>query len=428
MSSPWRLYEFPGRLSGKTISRHEVKSAACILLLSWWTDEITHMRTLLRTLFALGALTIAVAVAACTSSGIHTGKHPSAAPSVPTGSSPNGVVTVTCTGTSSDAANLQQAINSSPRGATVEIRGGICLLTRGIIFLPDRTYTGTNTAGTVLKQDGEMSYVLASQAYTDNSSVAGAPVTIRDLTVACNRSGGTNGVVILNWQADVEEVDVHGCGGSGIVDTNTTAKGQAIKSTSVASRFDNNFISNSGRYGFEVYDSRHSVTDGFLDNNVIAHSGLDGIYLDDAGGWNVSGNHLFGDTLNGIYAERLYGTTISNNIIENFGSKQGSGTWSGIIATVQSRIASTIFNNKIFNKGGESSGAKYIYLRITRTNYGMGYLSVTGNVIVGDRSSDVGLAFSGGSNKLMVASSGNLVAQVGTVNSVARSATVTAGT
>jgi parallel beta-helix repeat protein len=384
----------------------------------------------MRALLALGALTIAAAVAACTSiaTGTDTGENAGAQPTVQAGTRPPSVVTATCTGRTSDAASLQQAINSSSPGAVIEIRGGICLLTRGIIFLDDRTYTGYNTTGTVLKQDGDMSYVLASQAYADNSSWTGEPVTIRDLTVECNGSGGTNGVVVLNWQADLEEIDVHGCGGSGIVDTNTTADGKAIKNTSVNSRFDNNFISNSGRYGFEIYDSGNSVTDGFLDDNLIGHSGLDGIHLDNAAGWDISGNHLYGNARNGIYADRLYGTTISNNYIENFGHKQGSGTWCGIAATVQGGIGSTIFNNKIFNDLGESAGAKYIYLCITRTNYGTGYLSVTGNVIVGNRSSDVGLAFDGGSNKLIVVSSGNEVAHVGTVKSDTRSATVTAGT
>lgn len=100
----------------------------------------------------------------------------------------------------------------------------------------------------------------------------------------------------------------------------------------------------------------------------------------------------------------------------------------GIAATVQGGRGSTIFNNKIFNDLGESPGAKYTYLCITKTNYGTGFLSVTGNVIVGDQSSDVGLAFDGGSSKLIVASSGNEVVHVGTVKSHTRSATVTAGT
>jgi hypothetical protein len=396
----------------------------------------------MRVILALSALTIAATVAACSSNaaGTDTGKNAGAGPTrsdagqntgfppaVPAGTSPPRAVTATCIDRTSDAASLQHAINSSSPGAIIEIRG-VCLLTRGIIFLDNRTYTGYNTTGTVLRQDRNMSYVMASQAYADNSSSTGGPVTIRDLTVECNGSGGTNGIVVLNWQADVEGVDVHGCGGSGIVDTNTAADGKAIKNASPNSRFDNNFISNSGRYGFEVNDSGNSVTDGFLDDNLIGHSRLDGIHLDNAAGWDVSGNHLYGNGWNAILADRLYGTTISNNYIEDFGIGQGSGTWSGITATVQGGIGSTIFNNKIFNHLGESGGAKYIYLHITRTNYGTGYLSVTGNVIVGDRSSDVGLAFDGGSNKLIVVSSGNEVMQVGTVNSDTRSAAVTAGT
>lgn len=78
-----------------------------------------------------------------------------------------GLVEVTCGGATSDAAALQGAIDSSGPGATIDIRGGICLLTRGISLPGDRTYAGT--ADTVLKQDASMSYVLAAAAYTDNS-------------------------------------------------------------------------------------------------------------------------------------------------------------------------------------------------------------------------------------------------------------------
>jgi hypothetical protein len=335
-------------------------------------------------------------------------------------------VSVTCTDSKADAANLQAAIDSSAPGAAIEIRG-TCLLKRGISLLGDRTYAGESTTGTVLKQAAGMRYVLASEAYVGNSSTTGQPVTIRGLTVECNGSGSTDGIIILNWHADVENVDVSGCGGSGVVDTNTTANGSAITNTSVNSRFANNFIRNIGRYGFEVRDSRNSVTDGFLDGNLIASCRQDAIHLDNAGGWDISGNHLYGDGEDGIYAGRLYGTTISNNYIEDFGARQRSGTWYGIIGTAQGDIGSTIFNNKVFNDKGESAGARYVYVGITRTNYGTGHLSVTGNVIVGVRSSDVGLSFDGGSNRLVVASSGNVVAQVGTISSAASGVTLTGG-
>lgn len=336
-------------------------------------------------------------------------------PAVLTGSSPSNVVTATCTGSVSDAASLQQAIDSSPAGSLIEIKGPVCLLVRGITFLSDRAYTGYGTTGTVLKQDGAAKYVLAAEAYTDNSPYTGGPVAIRDLTVQCDGSGSTDGIIVLNWQANVEEVDVNDCGGSGMVDTSTTANGHAVNNTSVNSRFDNNFISDNHGYGFEVRDSENSVTDGFLDDNQIASSGLDAIHLQDSAGWDVSGNHVYIDSQNGIYASRTYGTTISDNYVEDFGATQQSGTWYGIVATVQGDVGSTIFNNKIFNEKGEGRGARYIYLGIAGANYGTGYLSVTGNVITGVQASDVGLSFSAGANKLVVASSGNEVANVGTM-------------
>lgn len=340
----------------------------------------------------------------------------------------SGVVSVACTDSTSDAGNLQHAIDSSAPGAVIQIQGGTCLLTTGIILRSDRTYTGENTSGTVLKQGAGMGYVLASEAYADNSSATGKPLAVRDFTVECNGTGSTDGIIILNWHVDVEEVDVSGCGGSGIVDTNTTANDTTIMNSSVNSRFDDNFISDSGHNGFEVHDSRNSVTDGFLDNNLISSSGQDAIHLDNAAGWNISSNHLYGNAHDGIYASRLFGTTISDNYIEDFGHKQKSGTWYGIMSTVQGSVGSTISNNKISNSKGEEPGARYVYVGITQVNYGTGYLSVTGNVIVGVRSSDVGFSFDGGSNKLVVASSGNEVAQVGTVTSDARGVTRTSGT
>jgi len=321
---------------------------------------------------------------------------------------------------------LQRAINSSPVGAAIQFQG-TCLLTTGITLPGDRTYTGESTTGTVLKQDGSASYVLASSAYVDNSTTTGAPLSIRDLTVACDGSGSTDGIILLDWQADVENVDVSGCGGSGIVDTNTNASGGVITNTSVNSRFDNNFITGSGRYGFYVQDSGNSVTDGFLENNDIASSRLDAIHLDNAAGWNISGNHLYNNGQDGITAYRLFGTTIASNYVEDFGDGKRSGTWYGIIATAQDGPGSTILGNKVFNDLGESAGPSYVYIGVAQANAGTGHLSVTGNVILGDRRSDVGISLSGGQHRLDVAASGNQVSGVGTVLLNEGNATVTPG-
>jgi hypothetical protein len=373
---------------------------------------------------------VAVAgIASCGTGGIQlTGTpHADTGRVSPTRFGPARSVSVTCHDSTSDAAILQRAIDSSPPGAAIQIQGGTCLLTRGIILAGNRTYTGAGTTSTTLVQDAAMAYVLASAAYTASSATTGDPLAIRDLAIACNTAGSTDGIILMNWHADVEHVDVSGCGGSGIVDTATAASGHPITNTSVNSRFDNNFISNSGQYGFYVQDPGNTVTDGFFDNNQIGFSAKDAVHMDNAVGWDISGNHVYGDAEDGIYAGRLYGTTISNNYVEDFGHRQSAGTWYGIVGTAQGDVGSTIFNNKVFNDNGETAGATYIYVAVTQANYSTGYLSVTGNVIVGVRASDVGFSFSGGQNKLVVASGGNVVARVGTPRSIGSNVTLAAG-
>lgn len=350
----------------------------------------------------------------------------------------HGQIVATCANTSTDAATINNAITGSAPGAVIMIQG-TCLLTSPITLLGNRTYTGgnsgaeTNTTkptGTILVQGASMGYVLASDTYVSNSTTSGDPLTIRDMTVSCNKTGTTDGVVIKSWLADVEHLYVTGCPGSGIVDTSAAGTGK-ITNTSVNSRFKDNFIEDSGKYGFYVQDddSSSTVTDGFFSDNQVSNSGIDGIHLDNAAGWLVSGNHLYGDGQNGIYAHRMYGTTISDNYIEDFATKQTSGTYYGIETDVQGDpVGSTISGNKVLNDGDpESATATYTYISIDQTNYGTGNVAVTGNVIVGRQNSDTGLSFTGGTSPLLVSSTGNRVSGVGTARHIGTNATVDAG-
>ena len=374
---------------------------------------------------ALMAAVLLAAVAACSGQAGQVGDVGQAgtSPVADPGSGPFWVQ-VTCHDSSSDSGRLQRAINDSSVGATIAI-GGSCLLTKGITLLSGRSYTGSGATGTVLRQAAGMDFVLASDAYVDNASTTGDPLSIRDLTVACDGSGQTDGIIIVNWLADVEHVNVSDCGGSGIVDSSVTANGRSITNTSVNSRFENNFISGSGRYGFYVRDNGNSVTDGYLVNNQIASAAGDAIHLEDASGWTITGNHLYDVGQDALYASRLYGTTIADNYIEDFGRNQRSGTWYGIEGTAQGSIGSTISGNKVFNSG-ENSGSRYVYIGVTQVNSGVSYLAVTGNVILGPGRGSVGMLFSGGSNHLVVASSGNMIAGVGTPTH--QSGRVSAGT
>lgn len=331
----------------------------------------------------------------------------------PSASSKAFVTQVSCGDTRADAATLQHAIDASPDGSVIQI-GGTCLLDRSIVLLANRTYTGASRTGTVLRQDTALPYVLASSAYVNNSATTGSPLTIQRLTVACSGQGNTDGIIVMNWQADVQEVDVTNCGGSGIVDTSQTPNGATIGNTSVNSRFADNFITGSGANGFQVIDHGNSVTDGFLLDNRIANSGGNAVQLDNAAGWNISGNHLYNDKSDAIMANRLYGTTISGNYIEDFASQRTAGPWYGITGTAQGGNGSTIYGNRIFNDLGETGDATHIYIGIVAVNGRTGNIAIYGNAIRGAGPRDVALSFSAGAGSLAVAVAGNVITQVGT--------------
>ena len=349
-------------------------------------------------------------------------------PAVESSTATPGVLGVACQDNAGDAARIQAVVDASAPGTVIRFGGGTCLLTRGIVLAGDRTYAGGSTTGTVLRQDAPMSFVLASAAYADSSTTTGNPIQIRDLTVACNGSGSTDGIVILNWQADVQRIDVRGCGGSGIVDTSVSQNGKPITNTSVNSRFEDDFISDSGQYGFEVRDPVNAVTDGFFTDSQVAYSGADGIHLENSEGWVISGNHLYGDGEDGIDASRLYGTTISGNYIEDFAAARPSGPWYGITGTAQGGPGSVIAGNKVFNDNGEHAGSSHVYIAVTATNYGTGYVSVSGNVIGTVARADQALYFNGAPHALVVASAANVVYGPGPPRTLGAGVTLTPGT
>jgi hypothetical protein len=317
-------------------------------------------------------------------------------------------VQVGCSDNTGDASTIQTAINDSSNGETIDIEG-TCELTSGLVLYGDRTYTGGGT----LNQDGTMSYMLASRAYTTNATSTGNPMTIENLTLNGSGAGSTDGIIIENWDTVVQDMTVNDMGGAGIVDTNTNSDGGTLTNSSVNSRFENNYVQSSGSYGFEVLDSGNSVTDGYFTDNQVGGSGIDGVYLQNAAGWNVSDNHLYSDNDNAIVADRMWGSKIAGNYIEDFGSTQTSGTWYGIEGTQQGGIGSVVTGNNVFNDNGEKSGSDYEYIAVSN-NSGTGTLSVTGNSIVTDQSSDEALVYSDGSGTLDYASTGNAVTGPGT--------------
>jgi copper-binding protein NosD len=349
-----------------------------------------------------------------------------------------GQIAVLCTNTPSDASTINSAIASSAVGDEILISGQ-CLINQTIKLLGDRSYSGTSRTGTVLKQaDGaNLVALLASDSFLDNLGWTGAPVSVRHLKLdgnsANNTGAQTAGILLRSWMSVVEDVYITDMSGDGLRLTNKSANGTGLKATEVNGRISGNFIDKSGRYGVYVEDSQNSVTDWTLSDNWIGES-VDGIHLEDAAGWMIERNNVYRAHQNAIYADRLFGTSISDNYIGGFGETKQAGIWYGISATIQGGAASTISGNRIFNHGLNQQGnnnltATYRYLGLTTVNYGVGMVSVNGNTIRGTNSpNEIGLYYaSGGSHSLTVISLGNAVEDVSTQRLIDGNVTLSSG-
>jgi len=381
------------------------------------------------------ALVFAVLTAACSSCVDQARQDPGVATSQ---AIPAGTIYVTCSNSLSDAAKINAAIAGSPRGAEIVIRGE-GLINQTIKLLGHRAYRGESRTGTVLKQaDGaNLVALLASDTFLDNKSYTGTPVSVRHLTLDGNRANNTEsetaGIVLRAWLSVVDDVVIRQMGGDGLMLTSARANGTGLKTTQVNGRISGNFITHSGGHGIFVEDPQNAVTDWTLIDNWVASSGLDGIHLDNAAGWMVARNHVYGVPRNAIYAHRLFATTISDNYLEGFGETEQAGTWHGIYATIQGGAASTIANNRVFNFGlrkdpNREVDSTYRYIALL-ANYKTAVVSVTGNAIRGAGTSrETALHCTGRKNaRLAVTSTGNAIEDIDTKRFVGDNVTVSSG-
>lgn len=345
----------------------------------------------------------------------------------------SGQINVKCQNSLSDAIAINSAIRSSTNGDEIIISGQ-CLINKTIKLLGDRSYRGTSRTGTVLKQaDGvNLIALLATDTFLENREWTGAPVSIRHMTLdgnrAQNQQGRTTGLILRSWASVVEDLYITDMSRDGIRLANKSLNGTQLMTSQVNGRIAGSFINNSGRHGVYV---ESGVTDWNLLDNWIAFSGVDGLRLEDVAGWVIERNHIYGVPRHAIYANHLFGTSISDNYIEGFGETGQAGTWYGIYATVQGGAASTISDNRIFNFGingpGKNPASNYYYLATT-VNYETGILAVTGNTIRGmGFAHETGLRFTGGNHQLVVTSANNAVVDVETPRFTDNSVTLSPG-
>lgn len=328
-------------------------------------------------------------------------------------------VDLLCANDTGDDERINAALSGTAAGGEVVLTG-TCLINGTIRLVSDRTLRGTSRTGTVIQQaaGANLDAMLASDSYLDNVTWTGSPVAVRSLTLLADRAnnpGAHDALVLRSWQSVVEDVVIRDAARHGIRVTNLSANGTPLQNTQVNGRIVGNHIHDSGARGVNVEDTGNSVTDWQLLDNWIGGAGTDGIGLDNAAGWLVRGNHVYDVGRVALWADRLFGSSITDNYLEDF-------VESGIRLSVQGDAASTVSGNRVF----DFSGGTGTFLE-TRVNYGTGNLAVVGNTLRGN-GVGVGLDYQRGPGAgLVVTSTGNLVTDIATPRRVGAGVTVTAG-
>jgi len=221
----------------------------------------------------------------------------------------------------------------------------------------------------------------------------------------------------MNWQSVIEDIVVTNVGGDGILVTNENAAGQPISNTEVNGRIAGSFIEAAGQDGIRVLDSGNSVTDWNLVDNWVAQAGDDAIDLDNAAGWRVIGHHTYRSADAAIHADRLFGSSVSDNYDEDFGGN------AAIDLALNCCASSVVTGNRIFDLDGTGSGA---HLRLSVVS-DRATASAVGNAVrcrEGGRRRGVGLDYQA---KVTAVSTGNSVVGCKTPRRLGRGASVSRG-
>ncbi len=332
---------------------------------------------------------------------------------------------VNCTNNVADTAALRNTINGSAAGDQINIHG-VCLVNQTIVLKGGRSYLGdirTDGSATQIRQanGANLPAVLASDSWDNNTAWVGEPIRIAHLQVdgnKANNASGTVGIMVRSWLAVIEDVGVAKTSGDGIRITNLSKNNTALTSSMVNGRISNVFIEDVNGSGINVVDTGNSITDWDVIDTWIGTTGWHGIYLANAAGWKVRGNHLYNIGRDAIYANRCWATTIDGNYIEDFGNAGASAANYGIAcAMTTGNIASTIIGNKVFMLKPLMNSTTYRYIGVPAINYaGSATINVVDNVIVGNNTStnnEAGLYYStwcpcGGGTTLNVFSNNNV--------------------
>ena len=238
-----------------------------------------------------------------------------------------------------DLAAIQVALNS---GFEVQLVPGIYYVNAPVELPNSAVIRGvgrpeiSKNGMAVIQAAASIPAVLVSTGWLENTQTTfpAGGVNIFDLKIDGN-SLASNGILLQTADSTIRNVSVENTKFEAIEFTTIGHDGTTILTGSASNnRIESCSLNNCGGYGIVTVESAgNSVfTDGFITDCIIAGCTSAGISLQRAGGWLVSGNHLYGLSQHGIQLGVMDNTRVLGNYIETWGTTTGVGAWRAIDA------------------------------------------------------------------------------------------------
>lgn len=191
----------------------------------------------------------------------------------------------------------------------------------------------TKQAMTVIQAVGALSTVICSHGWLENTQVTPAlGVNISDLQVNGNGTA-VRGIVLQTFDSVIENVSVENTTFAGLQFSVLGIGGVvAVVSDAPNNRVISCSFNNTGSYGIRTAESGGSdvFTDGFIADCSLAGATVAAICVQQAAGWLISGNHLYGLSQHGMQVGGMDNTRIVGNEIETWGSSAVASTYRAI--------------------------------------------------------------------------------------------------
>lgn len=293
-------------------------------------------------------------------------------------------------GSSDDTAAIQECIDDSVDGSVILIPPGVMVHSTPVIVPAFRTVRGLGREKSILKaaDNSNMTAQIVHKTWDDNGTSVGNPVDLVDFAIDGNRtnqsSGDGHGVLLMAWHSRIIGLAVEHCRGDGIRLTSANKAGTTISNTMVEGRLERNRVTDCGGAGIRSASAVNKATDWFLIDNLVGACDGPGIEItNEAGGWNIRGNHTYNCGLTSMDIVGCFSTIITGNYVED-ANFDPSDTAYSLRVRLKSGHSTVVANNIIWSTDQTDGTVTYRCMSIEGSGGTATYQAiVTGNAIQG---------------------------------------------